>query len=434
MTFVPVENLTDSDDETAVEETPPPTIESAPAGSAQPTPTLSEGTSSAPGRTALVGGLSTAVLVATGLYELAGVGGLAASGAAVVGGGALYVAHRRGALLRKRPGGREGATGGAAASRKSRAARASRAEAAHASPAGGRPARRRSRLGRAAQENFPYGKVRKARRSRGSTSRNGSSAASSTGRRSERTQRFVRARQAGRTMARWVNRRTGRREHRTARTRRFRPAMSRLVARLHAWDTDTGLGLYALLARLVARARRLLGKSPAAGQPGDAAEPTSTSEASPTGETPTGQPKPDQPKHDQPRTEPPAYRTRSPRMSSITYSAIGENPLVLMSVEMITAGTQYDVPRMMDLAAHMDAMYQVPENLAVAVTRFGQRLQATHPIHAAVIEEFAHVVKGFSAVIAPARQLAVTFRSAHAEDIARHDAPRVNEHKWDINA
>ncbi|MGV9383528.1 hypothetical protein ACWDRB_47480 [Nonomuraea sp. NPDC003707] len=411
MTYVKVEQQeqpAELDDEVTVEEHVP-----VPAPAEEPEPITDDGAISpafAPGRTLLVGGLATATLLVTGLYQLAGVGGLVGGGAAVAGAGVAYVAHRRGGLFRNqrgrvRSGGAGGDASGSGSTRKARrAARSSGADATHRTPAGGGRRSRRGSGDGGPLRNFRYRKPH----SRRETSGNGTSAENRHGWRGGR-ERFPRTRQ---TVRAWANRRTGRLWDGR---RRLWTGVTRVAGHLSAWDATTRIGLYALFTRLIARARRLLDKTPAP----DAEAPTAQPEDAPTG---------------QPATPNPTQQMRSPRMTHVTYAATGENPLVLMSVEMLNAASLYDVPKMMTVAEHLDAMYQVPENIALAFTRIGQRLQAAHPIHQVVVQDFAEVVKGMAAVIPAARQLAVTFRGAHADDIARHDAPRVNEHKWDINA
>ncbi|MFG6197749.1 hypothetical protein [Nonomuraea sp. JJY05] len=415
MTYVKVEPPESSaDDEVMVEEHVP---ASPPAEEPEPITDYSAAAPmAAPGRTLLVGGLATATLLVTGLYQLAGIGGLVGGGAAVAGAGAAYVAHRRGNLFRKRPG-RGGAGGDSATAggshRTRRGGRSGGAQAAHPSGAGNS----RSRRGGKSRDgwNFPRGKSNWPGFRR-SPAGGGPGSASTTSRHGGgRQKRFGRVRA-------WVDRRTGRAGGWQF---RFRPDWSGTAARYHAWDSSTRIGLHALLARLVTRARRLLGKT---------ASPTEQPDNQTVAGAQPGEASTAQQQTSQPTTPNPTHRIRSPRMDHVTYAATGENPLVLMSVEILNAASLYDVPRMMTVSEHLDSMFQVPENLALAFTRFGQRLQAAHPIHAVVVQEFAEVVKGFAAVIPATRQLAVTFKGVHADDIAKHDAPRVNEHKWDINA
>ncbi|MFC4014597.1 hypothetical protein ACFOY2_45755 [Nonomuraea purpurea] len=387
MTYVKVERPeepADDGDEVTVEEHMP-----APApAEEEPEPITDDGGASpafAPGRTLLVGGLATATLLVTGLYQLAGVGGLVGGGVAAAGAGAAYVAHRRGTLFRKRPG-----RGGSGES---------------ASTEGGRRSRR-SGSGWAGL-NFPRGKSHSS--DRRSAPRGGTGPASAASRHGGRQERFDRVRRAGRDVRAWVNRRTGRRG---GWRRRFG----------HAWDIATRLGLHALFTRLIARARRLLGKTPSPGsgdQPGTDDKPqTSTpADSTPADSTP-------------PRTE----RTTTVSGSRIIATSTADNPLVIMSAEMIGAASSYAVPDMMIVAEHLDALHQVGQNLTLAYQRFGARLQAAYPIHAAVVEHFQHLVKGSAALIPPAQQLATTFRLAHADDIARREKPRTNEHLWNMPA
>ncbi|WP_043641394.1 hypothetical protein [Nonomuraea candida] len=121
-------------------------------------------------------------------------------------------------------------------------------------------------------------------------------------------------------------------------------------------------------------------------------------------------------------------------MSRIIATSSADNPLVIMSAEMIGAASSYTVPDMMIVAEHLDALHQVGQNLTLAYQRFGARLQAAYPIHPAVVEHFGHLIKGSAALIDPAQQLAATFRQAHADDIARREKPRINEHLWNMPA
>ncbi|MFS1305177.1 hypothetical protein, partial [Streptosporangium longisporum] len=87
---------------------------------------------------------------------------------------------------------------------------------------------------------------------------------------------------------------------------------------------------------------------------------------------------------------------------------------------------------MWTVARELDQLHEVPANIAMAVRTYTMRLQGEYPVDPAVVDAIHELYQGLAQLVPVAEEIAVMFRTAHAEDLKREEAPRTNEQLWDV--
>ncbi|WP_242879966.1 hypothetical protein [Streptomyces mobaraensis] len=99
------------------------------------------------------------------------------------------------------------------------------------------------------------------------------------------------------------------------------------------------------------------------------------------------------------------------------------------------AYTTYSPPSMMAVAAEYEGVPEGIRSAAMAIRHLAVQTQTVYPAHMPVVEAVSDVYKAMLDAATTADEVAPTFRKVHAEDIARHEAPRngwSGEAMWNI--
>ncbi|MDP9870475.1 MULTISPECIES: hypothetical protein [Streptosporangium] len=112
--------------------------------------------------------------------------------------------------------------------------------------------------------------------------------------------------------------------------------------------------------------------------------------------------------------------------------SVSANPLAAAAAEVNAAAAAHAPADMWDVARELDQLHEVPANIAMAVRTYTMRLQGEYPIDPAVVDAIHQLYQGLAQLVPVAEEIAVMFRTAHAEDLKREEAPRTNEQMWDV--
>lgn len=104
------------------------------------------------------------------------------------------------------------------------------------------------------------------------------------------------------------------------------------------------------------------------------------------------------------------------------------------AAEMLGAALSYRPEGMMQVGNDFNRMPEAFRNIANAMQQMAQRAHDEDPIHPAILDQMQVVYQHLQSAAMAAEELGPAFRSLHAVDIARLQAPRVNEAKWDVSA
>ncbi|MFF4413218.1 hypothetical protein ACFYY8_11860 [Streptosporangium sp. NPDC001559] len=145
-------------------------------------------------------------------------------------------------------------------------------------------------------------------------------------------------------------------------------------------------------------------------EPATANTPTSTPTGAPTGPVPS-------------TPAPTAFRRRT----------VSNNPLAAATAELNGAASGYAPDDMWTVAREIEQLPEIPANVALALRTYTMRLQGgEYPIEAPVGEALHDLYAAMAQLVPLAEQVVTVFRTVHAADLARGDAPRTGEPKWDV--
>lgn len=108
-------------------------------------------------------------------------------------------------------------------------------------------------------------------------------------------------------------------------------------------------------------------------------------------------------------------------------------PLAAGAAEMNATASAYMPDGMLMIAHELDQLGEVPANVALAVRTYSTRIEASKPIHPAVVEKLQEFAKGFAKLVDLADEIGPLFRQVHADDLTRLENPRNNESEWDYS-
>jgi hypothetical protein len=120
----------------------------------------------------------------------------------------------------------------------------------------------------------------------------------------------------------------------------------------------------------------------------------------------------------------PTYTRRSRPMSA--------NPLAAAAAELNAVAAGHAPADMWQVARELDQLAEVPANVGMALRTYTVRLQGEYPIHPAVVEALGQLYAAHAQLVSAAEAIGPLFRSAHAEDLKREEAPRINEQAWNV--
>lgn len=124
-----------------------------------------------------------------------------------------------------------------------------------------------------------------------------------------------------------------------------------------------------------------------------------------------------------PYTTPIHRRTRS----------MSNNPLAAATAELNGAAAGHAPEDMWTVAREIDQIPEIPANVALALRTYTMRLQSgEYPIDPAVGEAMHQLYAGMAQLVSLAEEVVTVFRTVHAPDLARGEAPRTNEQMWDV--
>jgi len=108
------------------------------------------------------------------------------------------------------------------------------------------------------------------------------------------------------------------------------------------------------------------------------------------------------------------------------------NPLAAHAQEMAVTAADYSVQSMMTVKGHMETLREYPLACATALRVWAEALHAHYPLNQPVLEILQQLYEGFAELVPIADEAATIFNTSHAADIARHEAPRTGEEKWNV--
>ncbi|MET8146362.1 hypothetical protein ABZU32_39150 [Sphaerisporangium sp. NPDC005288] len=123
-------------------------------------------------------------------------------------------------------------------------------------------------------------------------------------------------------------------------------------------------------------------------------------------------------------TDPSADTRRSRPMSA--------NPLAAAAAELNAVAAAHAPADMWQVARELDQLVEIPANVGMALRTYTVRLQGEYPIDPAVIEALGQLYAAHSQLVAMAEEIGPLFRTVHAEDLKREEAPRTNEQAWNV--
>ncbi|MEV8638636.1 hypothetical protein AB0395_43965 [Streptosporangium sp. NPDC051023] len=135
----------------------------------------------------------------------------------------------------------------------------------------------------------------------------------------------------------------------------------------------------------------------------------------------------------------PAEATTGPAPTTSTTShtfrrtAMSNNPLAAATAELNGAAAGHAPEDMWTVARELDQLPEIPANVALALRTYTMRLQSgEYPIDPAVGEAMHTLYAQMANLVGVAEEVVTVFRTVHAPDLARGEAPRTNEQMWDV--
>ncbi|GGL56595.1 hypothetical protein [Planomonospora parontospora] len=109
------------------------------------------------------------------------------------------------------------------------------------------------------------------------------------------------------------------------------------------------------------------------------------------------------------------------------------NPLVSAAADLNSVAASHAPGDMWAVTREMDQLSEIPLNVAMALRTYTMRLQSgEYPISPVVGEAMHELYARMAQLAAVAEDITALYRRIHAPDLARAEAPRNNEHLWDV--
>jgi hypothetical protein len=107
-------------------------------------------------------------------------------------------------------------------------------------------------------------------------------------------------------------------------------------------------------------------------------------------------------------------------------------PLLTVAMEFAGIAAKYKPSSAHDLAPEFDKLPEVVAYIAAGFRHYARRIDAEEPVEQPVIDVLFEVFNGINKLVTSAEQVGPLHRKIHTSDIARQDAPRRNEDRWDV--
>jgi hypothetical protein len=118
------------------------------------------------------------------------------------------------------------------------------------------------------------------------------------------------------------------------------------------------------------------------------------------------------------------FRRRNPQVST--------NPILTAAAEMNAVAASYAPENPFVIARELDKLPDVTDHVALAIRTYTQRLDDDYPLHPAVISKLKEVYAAQAQLRSLAEAVGPLYRQVHAKDLEREEAPRRNEHLWNV--
>jgi hypothetical protein len=107
-------------------------------------------------------------------------------------------------------------------------------------------------------------------------------------------------------------------------------------------------------------------------------------------------------------------------------------PIAVAASEVNTAAAGYEPEDMWVIGKDLRQLPDVFASVGMALRTYAQRLEGDYPINPQVVEQIGQLYAGLGALAQAAQEVEPLFRTLHAEDLKREEAPRVGEQKWNV--
>lgn len=108
------------------------------------------------------------------------------------------------------------------------------------------------------------------------------------------------------------------------------------------------------------------------------------------------------------------------------------NPLAAAAAELNATAAAHAPADMWQVARELDQLPEIPANIAMSYRTYTRRLQDDYPINAVVVEKIHELYTRQAELVSLAEEIGVLFRTVHADDLRRDEAPRTNESAWNV--
>lgn len=107
-------------------------------------------------------------------------------------------------------------------------------------------------------------------------------------------------------------------------------------------------------------------------------------------------------------------------------------PIAVAAAEVNTAAAAYAPEDMWRIATDLRQLPDVFASIALAIRTYAQRLEGDYPIEPPVVDAIGELYTGLGAIAQVAQDIEPLFRTLHADDLKREEAPRTNEAAWNV--
>ena len=108
-------------------------------------------------------------------------------------------------------------------------------------------------------------------------------------------------------------------------------------------------------------------------------------------------------------------------------------PLLSSAAEYSAVAHSYAPANPYVIARELDQLPDVTDHVALATRAYAQKLNSSeYPIDPVVSEKLFELYALQARARAIAEEIGPLYRSIHAPDLAREEAPRANEHLWNV--
>ncbi|MDL4777872.1 hypothetical protein [Actinomadura xylanilytica] len=128
-------------------------------------------------------------------------------------------------------------------------------------------------------------------------------------------------------------------------------------------------------------------------------------------------------------------RDRSTHTNSSTtrrYAMDAGFPIAVAAAEVNTAAAGYAPENMWVIGTDLRQLPDVFANVGLALRTWTQRLEGDYPINPQVVEQIGQLYVGLGQLAVAAQEIEPLYRTLHANDLAREEAPRTNERAWNV--